>query len=125
MSTKDYCPSHFDPCTGGVVDANEGNEENAIRELKEEMGIDLMANNEQLEYHGCFYYDSPNQSSSVWMNLYSLQWNKQIKIQQTEIESVCLKTIDEIMQENKDGVPYCPDSISALLHYTQSIEMVT
>ena len=115
--TKDYCPGYFDVCTGGVVDVNEDNDDNAYRELKEEMGIDLLLNNKKLKYHGCFYHGGSNEETCCWGNLYSCIYDGKISIQETEVESVHLKTIDEIKNEYKNGISYCPDSITALNHY--------
>eukprot|EP01083_Nonionella_stella_P154477 497802_1 len=120
--TKDYCPGHFDPCPGGVVDDGENNEDNAYRELKEEMGIDLLNNGQKLKYHGCFGYSEPA-TTSVWGNLYSCVWNGEIQIQETEVESVQMKTIEQIIAEFKNGVPYCPCSITALYHYIISRDL--
>jgi pyrimidine 5'-nucleotidase len=39
---KDYCPGKLDPFPGGVVGYDEAYEENAVRELEEEMGIDAL-----------------------------------------------------------------------------------
>jgi isopentenyldiphosphate isomerase len=36
---KDYCPGYFDLANGGVMGADETDEENAKRELEEEIGI--------------------------------------------------------------------------------------
>ncbi|ETV89265.1 hypothetical protein, variant 1 [Aphanomyces astaci] len=36
---KDYCPGFLDPMAGGVVQAGESYEDNALREVKEEMGV--------------------------------------------------------------------------------------
>eukprot|EP01083_Nonionella_stella_P246520 855783_1 len=86
VKTKDYCPGYFDPCTGGVVDDGENNEDNAYRELMEEMGIDLLNNDQKLKYHGCFFHNDNAyiNTTRVWGNLYSCIWNKQIKMQETE-----------------------------------------
>merc|ERR1719159_708441 len=39
VAWKETYPSHYDPCPGGVMGPDETFEENAIRELEEEMGI--------------------------------------------------------------------------------------
>jgi len=36
---KDYCPGYLDIANGGVMGADETDEENAQRELEEEIGI--------------------------------------------------------------------------------------
>eukprot|EP01084_Bolivina_argentea_P295154 508079_1 len=109
--TKDYCPGFLDNCAGGVVGKDETNDENAYRELYEELGIDLLKDNKKLKYHGCFLY------KTVWENIYSCIYDGIIVPQPTEVESVHLKTIDEIQQEHRNGIKYCPDSMAALNHY--------
>mmetsp|Transcript_10436 Transcript_10436/g.15689 ORF Transcript_10436/g.15689 Transcript_10436/m.15689 type:complete len:221 (+) Transcript_10436:39-701(+) len=120
VSTKDYCPGYLDVCTGGVVDSNEDNFDNAYRELHEEMGIDLLHSDTQtrqmLKYHGCFHYN--DDKTRVWGNLFSCQWSGDIKFQETEVERVDIKSIDTILYEYKNDIhPYCPDSVAALYHY--------
>ena len=117
VMTKDYCAGYFDVCAGGVVGKNESNDDNAYRELQEEFGIDLLANGQSLKYHGCFRY------KRVWENIYSCQWDGEIIPQLTEMESVHLKSIEEIKQEYNDGGKYCPDSICALNHYLVSTDL--
>jgi len=70
---KDLYPGFFDPTTGGVVTENESYEENAIRELEEELGItgvtlsplfDFLFENEDVKVCGQVYstiYDGPIQ----------------------------------------------------------------
>ena len=36
---KTYCPGWYDLATGGVMDIGETDQENAIREVEEEIGI--------------------------------------------------------------------------------------
>ena len=38
---KDYCPGYYDLATGGVVGDGEEDDVNAMREVHEEVGIDL------------------------------------------------------------------------------------
>lgn len=38
---KDYCPGYLDPAAGGVVQAGEKYDDNARREVAEEMGVEL------------------------------------------------------------------------------------
>merc|ERR1712228_115751 len=106
--TKRYCPGYFDNCIGGIVGKDESNEDNAYRELKEELGIDLLNENKKLIYHGCFRHNT------FWGNLYSCLHDGDVTIQTSEIDSIHFKTIEEIQQEVADGVPYRPDSLTAL-----------
>ena len=117
VMTKDYCPGYFDVCTGGVVAKDETNEDNAYRELIEELGIDLLTNGQSLKYHGSFRY------KTAWENIYSCLWDGDIVPQLTEIESVHMKTIGEIKDEYKNGIKYCPDSVTALNHYIVAMNL--
>ena len=68
--TKDYLPGYYDLATGGVVQEHEGNLENAIRELYEEMGIktdSLIPHKKNL----CFVSDR----TKVYGNLFSLKYD--------------------------------------------------
>ena len=68
---KDLYPSYYDPTTGGVVTENESYEQNAIRELEEEVGItgvtltslfDIRFENEYVKVWGHVFltsYDGP------------------------------------------------------------------
>ena len=120
VKTKAYCPGYLDICAGGVVSKNDSScTDNAYRELYEELGIDLLAHGLSLMYHGCIRH------IQVWENIYSCIWDGEIKPEWKEMESVHLKTIDEIQNEynyNDNGIKYCPDSICALHHYILSCE---
>lgn len=50
---KDYCPGFLDPFSGGVVQIDESFQENAYRELLEEMGVKGI----ELKDLGEFYYE--------------------------------------------------------------------
>ena len=117
VKTKAYCPGYLDVCAGGVVAKNETNHGNAYRELREEFGIDLLGNGASLTYHGCIRH------IQVWENIYSCRWDGDIIPEYKEMESVCLKSIDEIQREYADGIEYCPDSICALNHYIVSRDL--
>ena len=67
---KDYLPGYYDLATGGVVQEHEGDLENAIRELYEEMGIkadSLVLHHKKL----CFVSDK----AKVYGNLFSLKYD--------------------------------------------------
>ena len=64
---KDYCPGYFDLANGGVMGADETNEENAQRELEEEVGITGV----ELKVLGhCKFEDANNR---VWGNIFGVK----------------------------------------------------
>jgi len=71
---KDYCPGYFDLVSGGVMGAGETNEENAQRELSEEMGI---AGVEMKLIDQIKYEDEKNK---VFGNLFAVQWDGELKL---------------------------------------------
>lgn len=68
---KDYCPRKLDPLPGGVVEYGETYRENAVREMQEEMGIDLSytdKNNSTLSRLFTFPYEDDR--VRVWGDVY-------------------------------------------------------
>ena len=118
--TKDYCPGYYDVTAGGVwgYDIDEKTnqliretlEQNAYRELEEEMGI----KDHDLIFYGMFPYD--DERTSVWgsMWLCIVRDGTEIKIQETEVDCVELKTIEQVMDEYNNGVLYTEDGIRGL-----------
>ena len=63
---KDYCPGYYDLSSGGVVGGDETDEDNAYRELAEELGITGVI----LERLTSVKYE--DKSNRVWGNLFYL-----------------------------------------------------
>ena len=110
-ATKDYCPSKLDPVTGGVVSHLESYKENAMRELKEELGID----NKPLTYLDTFYYE--DDTNRVFGGLFELEtpYDGPLTLQPDEVESVVMMTKDEILSTKRDTIT--PDGLHAFKHY--------
>ena len=118
--TKDYCPGYYDVSAGGVLgyDINENTneliretlEQNAYRELEEEMGI----KDHDLVFYGMFPYS--DEKTNVWGSLWLcvIRDGTTIKIQETEVDCVEIKTIQQIDNEYKNGVLYTEDGMEAL-----------
>ena len=64
---KDYCPGYWDLATGGVVGADEDDDENAKREVFEEVGI----KDHDLQKVSVFKFDG--EKSKVFGNVYLLK----------------------------------------------------
>lgn len=76
---KDLYPNYFDPTTGGVVQEHESYEENAIRELWEELGIKDV----QPKFEFDFYFE--NDKCKVWGRTFSLNYDGIIKPMDGEV----------------------------------------
>lgn len=111
-SIKDYCPSLFDACCGGVMQSGEDATYSAYRELEEEMGI----RNTPLKEHGWFQYHDEN--NHVWGALYSCVYEGELQLQESEVEYVVRMSFDEIF---KAGESFTPDSLYALKFWRDSM----
>ena len=110
--SKDVFPGYYDPATGGVVLAGESYEQGAIRELEEEMGI----RNVPLIRLFDFYF--ADQRTRVWGGAFSCTYDGPLTLQEEEVESVSLMTIDEIF----DRAPmelFTPDGLYVIQQYRE------
>lgn len=108
---KDYCPSMFDACCGGVMQSGEDATYSAYRELEEEMGI----RNTPLKELGWFQYHDEN--NHVWGALFSCEYEGELQLQESEVEFVVRMSFDEIMLAGK---LFTPDSLYALKIWRES-----
>jgi isopentenyldiphosphate isomerase len=69
---KDYCPGYFDLANGGVMGAEETDEENAQRELEEEVGISGVELKVLLRVK---YEDASNR---VWGNVFGVKHDVEV-----------------------------------------------
>lgn len=112
--TKDIYPGRYDPATGGVVLAGESYEENAARELAEELGIRDIA----LQSHGDFYFADAD--VKVWGRVFSCCYDGALELQVEEVESFSMMTLEQILQrESLDD--FALDSFAAVRHYAQQM----
>ena len=106
-ATKDYLPSHYSLCTGGVVQMDEPDLLNAQREVNEEMGIE----NPKLQYITTKFYK--DDKVNVWENIYICPYDGEVKCQKEEVEYVELWDLDDVETKAKAGVKITPDSLDA------------
>ena len=128
VMTKDYCPGYYDVSAGGVLgyDIDEDSkemiretiEQNAYRELEEEMGI----KDHDLQFYGMFPYS--DEKTNVWGSLWVcfVRDGTMIKIQETEVDCVEIKSLHQIDKEYKNGALYTKDGIFALDLLQQRME---
>lgn len=76
---KDLYPSYFDPTTGGVVTENESYEQNAFRELEEEVGITGVTLKSLFDIH------FENEYVKVWGHVFLTTYDGTIKPMDGEV----------------------------------------
>lgn len=123
-STKDYCPSRLDPAPGGVVQFGESYEENAQRELMEEMGIDTSHGNKDLNrMRKLFTFPYEDNRVRCWGGLFEVVSRlplHQLKLQQEEVEEVIPMTLAEIQKQILEAPQqWTPDGAHAIQLYLQ------
>lgn len=129
---KDYCPGKLDPTPGGVVGFEESYDNNAIRELEEEMGIraSLLRGEEETFSDNHLHvmqtlFDFPYEDERVrcWGRMYEVFYRgslSDVKIQKEEVDEVLRLPLSEVKQwiENRPN-DWTPDSAYALQLYLQ------
>ena len=58
--TKEYCPGYLSAVSGGIISEGETVEENAQKELEEELGIDLNKTKYKLQFLRKYFYEEKN-----------------------------------------------------------------
>jgi 8-oxo-dGTP pyrophosphatase MutT (NUDIX family) len=109
---KDYCPGYYEVTAGGVNSFGESKEECARRELFEELGI-----SNSLEY--CFPFFYQDSHTTVWGDFWTCRFEgrvpEDLTLQESEVESVQLMTVEQILQEaDSKQKQFTPDSLYAL-----------
>lgn len=107
--TKSWCPGYYDITFGGLVRFGESYEENAYRELQEELSIE----NVHLEPLFKFLFEDEPSNSKTWCQTYLALYTGSIKPQYDEVESVSLMDKKEIENRIKKGDKFTPDSLMA------------
>lgn len=143
---KDYCPGKLDPFPGGVVGFGESYEENALRELKEEMGIDALLLSDEhkiqsrIDYlnrmHGDGTHDPRNatiqqlftfpyqdERVKVWGDCFEVLYHgtlDKITLQEEEVDEVLSMTLMEVKQHMAlRPEDWMPDAVHAMQLYLQ------
>lgn len=112
--TKDMYPGYYDAAAGGVVQAGEGYDESARRELAEELGIRGVPLERLFDF---YYFDELNR---VWGRAYSVVFDGEIVLQPEEIESGRFCSVDDVLAGRVE--PLTPDSLFALRRFRAGAE---
>lgn len=105
-NTKSWCPGYWDLTFGGLVRYGESYEENARREVEEELNIKNLA----LDPVYKFLFEDEASNSKTWCQVFVGVYKSNIKAQYEEVECVSLMTKREILERIKKGENFTPDS---------------
>lgn len=109
---KEYCPGYYDLVTGGIIGYNEDLNKAVLRELNEEMGVNLSdCSNElnKLKYITKIFYNSDY--TRLWTYVYFLEYDGEFKFNDGEVTGVVYWSKDEIIEKIKSNEKICPDTV--------------
>lgn len=112
---KDVFPGYYDAATGGVVLSGESYEQSAVRELEEEMGI------REIPLTWLFDFYFADHRTRVWGGAYACVYEGPLVLQEEEVESVSLMTIEEIFQRTETEL-FTPDGLYVVKRYWEERE---
>jgi pyrimidine 5'-nucleotidase len=126
---KDYGPGLLDPSPGGVVGFGESYQDNAVRELQEEMGISIVerkakgAHPSNTTMERLFTFSYEDERVRVWGDFFEVLYHgsvEDLKLQDDEVEEVLTMTLGELYNwMNRDPASFLPDSCHAMKLYFQ------
>jgi len=120
---KDYCPGKLDPAPGGVVSFGEDCDENAKREIQEEMGIDVSSPGSPHTLRKLFTFPYEDDRVRCWGYLYVVQYSGElgdIQCQEEEVDEVLRMSLADIEKRVEDTPDdWMPDGLHALKLYLQ------
>ena len=124
VAWKETYPSHFDPCPGGVMGPGETFEENAARELAEEMGIVTGSALAPQPPEPLFDFWFEDATIRNWGRLFKVTFEgdlADLSLQDEEVESVSWMGRAELARLLDTG-PVCPDAALACRRWLASGE---
>lgn len=122
---KDYCPLKLDPLPGGVVGFQETYRDNAVRELQEEMAIDVSCDSTGHSLKRVFSFPYQDDIVRVWGDFYECHYTgrpQDLVLQEEEVEDVMQMTLHDL-REGIETRPddFMPDACHALRLYFQRL----
>lgn len=115
VATKDVFPDHLDVAIGGVVQAGEGYDAAAARELEEELGVPDVSLRRVLEFR---FDDDVNRINGT---VYSCTVDGPLRLQPEEIVEGEWLDLDVVF-ERAQSERFCPDGLEALGRYLELLE---
>ncbi|RHZ18322.1 hypothetical protein DYB37_004132, partial [Aphanomyces astaci] len=113
---KDYCPGFLDPMAGGVVQAGESYEDNALREVEEEMGVSGVP----LTFVCTFFYQDT--STVVWGGMFECVYDGALTLQPEEVSQVLVMSASDIIARADE---FTPDGLFAMRLYLDESNKAT
>jgi isopentenyldiphosphate isomerase len=110
--TKDVFPSYWDVCIGGVLSAGESFDVGARREIREELGVDAMA-------QSLFPFWYRGAESFAHGMVYRLDHDGPFRLQVEEIVRGEFARVDEVI-DRIERDPFCPDGVEVLQQFLAS-----
>jgi isopentenyldiphosphate isomerase len=109
--TKDVYPSHWDVAIGGVVAAGESFDQGAVREGREELGVDL-------DLTPLFPFAYSDSASIAQAFAYSARHDGPFRLQPEEIVRGEFLSLDELAARAVQ-LPFCPDGLAVFRKYRE------
>ncbi|MBM3797674.1 MAG: NUDIX hydrolase YfcD [Acidobacteria bacterium] len=109
--TKDIYPGYWDPAAGGVMQFSETYEENAEREVAEEMGIHGVALTPLFD----MWFE--DERSAVWGRAFTCVWDGAVTPQVEEVQFVEAMTPADVLRRAEAGEQFTPDGLEIVRRY--------
>jgi len=110
--TKDVYPSHWDVAVGGVLAAGESWEAGTRREIREELGIDAVA--EEL-----FPFHYQDEGSVAFARAFQLVHDGPFQLQAEEIVRGEFVSHEDVLRRTAEA-PFCPDGLEVWKKFLQT-----
>ncbi len=105
-ATKDVFPSHWDVAVGGVVAAGESFDDGAVREGREELGVELAP-------EPLFAHNYADEQTVVFGMVYRAVHDGPFRLQVEEIVRGEFVSVQEAL-DRAEREPFCPDGLCVL-----------
>ena len=112
--TKDVYPGCWDVAIGGVLAAGETFDQGAVREGREELGVDITP-------EPLFPFRYEDAASVVQGMVYRVEHNGPFQLQAEEIERGEFLPLSEVMERTRTA-KFCPDGLGVLGEYKRRID---
>ena len=112
--TKDVYPGYWDVAIGGVLAAGETFDQGAVREGREELGVDITP-------EPLFPFRYEDAASVVQGMVYRVEHDGPFQLQAEEIERGEFLPLSEVLERTRTE-KFCPDGLGVLAEYKRRID---
>ena len=106
---KKFCPNHWVTAVGGHVQAGESYEQAALREMKEEVGVQI-----PVTFLRKDRYDHPVLNIIKFLGTFTAKYNGPFEVNPEEVDTVEFFSLDEIKKMIADGEKFHPELLFLL-----------